>query len=75
MLAVNLIELLWAARIYKYIPFHFRRPTFASLKVSMASPIYTVSKMLGHKNVTTTQIYADLNDANKRKASELISLK
>jgi site-specific recombinase XerD len=51
------------------------RRTFASLEVSMGTSIYTVSKMLGHKNVATTQIYADVNDANKRKASELISLK
>ena len=71
----NLKEWLEAAGIDKHITFHCLRHTFASLQVSMGSPIYTVSKMLGHKNVTTTQIYADLNDANKRKASELISLK
>ena len=68
-------EWLEAAGINKHITFHCLRHTFASLQVSMGSSIYTVSKMLGHKNVTTTQIYADLNDANKRKASELISLK
>jgi integrase len=62
-------------RINKHITFHCFRHTYASLEVSMGASIYTVSKMLGHKNVTTTQIYAELNDANKRKASELITLK
>ena len=71
----NLKEWIKAAGIDKHITFHCLRRTFASLEVSMGTPIYTVSKMLGHKNVSTTQIYADLNDANKRKASELISLK
>lgn len=63
------------AGITKKITFHCFRHTYASLEVSMGASIYTVSKMLGHKNVTTTQIYAELNDANKRKASELITLK
>ena len=68
-------EWIQAAGIDKHITFHCLRRTFASLEVSMGTSIYTVSKMLGHKNVATTQIYADLNDASKRKASELISLK
>ena len=71
----NLKEWLKTAGIDKHITFHCLRHTFASLEVSMGTSIYTVSKMLGHKNVATTQIYAELNDANKRKASELISLK
>lgn len=71
----TLKEWVKAAGIDKHITFHCLRRTFASLEVSMGTSIYTVSKMLGHKNVSTTQIYADLNDANKRKASELISLK
>ena len=71
----NLKDWLKAAGINKHITFHCFRHTYASLEVSMGASIYTVSKMLGHKNVTTTQIYAELNDANKRKASELITLK
>lgn len=34
--------------------------------------LYTVSKLLGHTNVRTTQIYAKIVDANKRKAVNLI---
>jgi site-specific recombinase XerD len=36
--------------------------------------IYTVSKMLTHKNVSTTQIYADLIDKKKREAAETIKI-
>ena len=71
----HLKEWLDTAGIDKHITFHCFRHTNASLNVSMGASIYTVSKMLGHKNVTTTQVYAELNDASKRKASELISLK
>ena len=37
--------------------------------------IYTVSKMLTHKNVTTTQIYADLVNSKKRETTNKISKK
>jgi site-specific recombinase XerD len=44
------------------------------LLVSSGSEIYTDSKMLTHKNVATTQIYADLIDEKKRQAAEMINL-
>jgi integrase len=37
--------------------------------------IYTVSKMLGHTNVKTTQVYAKVIDEKKNKAAEAIQLK
>jgi site-specific recombinase XerD len=63
-----------AAGITKHITFHCFRHTFATLLVSSGSEIYTVSKMLTHKNVATTQIYADLIDEKKRQAAETIKL-
>jgi site-specific recombinase XerD len=53
---------------------HQARHTFATLLVSSGSEIYTVSKMLTHKNVSTTQVYADLIDEKKRQAAEMIKL-
>lgn len=68
-------EWIKSAGITKHITFHCFRHTYATLQVSAGISIYTVSKMLGHKNVTTTQIYADLIDAAKEEAANTITLK
>lgn len=36
---------------------------------------YTIAKMLTHRNVKNTQIYAEIMDPNKREAANVISLK
>lgn len=67
-------EWLLAAGITKHITFHCFRHTYATLQVAAGTDIYTVSKMLTHKNVATTQIYADLVNAKKRETVDRISL-
>lgn len=62
------------AEISKKITFHCFRHTFATLQLSMGTDIYTVSKMLGHKDLNTTQIYAKIIDETKRTASNRIKL-
>lgn len=74
MLQYILPKWLQSAGITKHITFHCFRHTFATLLVSNGSEIYTVSKMLTHKNVSTTQIYADLIDEKKRQAADIIKL-
>jgi integrase len=64
-----------AAGITKKITFHCFRHTFATLQLSGGTDIYTVSKMLGHTNVKTTQIYAKVVDEKKEKAANAIKLK
>lgn len=63
-----------SAEIKKNITFHCFRHTFATLQLSSGTDIYTVSKMLGHTNVKTTQIYAKVIDEKKNRASQAIQL-
>lgn len=51
------------------------RHTFGSLQVEAGTSIYVVQKMLAHKNVETTQIYADMTDEQKRLSANRITLK
>lgn len=60
------------AGINKMITFHCARHTYATLQLSLGSDIYTVSKLLGHRELRTTQIYAKVIDDQKRKAADLI---
>ncbi len=52
----------WAklAEIDKEITFHTARHTFATMSLTYGIDLYTVSKMLGHKNINTTQVYAKI---------------
>ena len=64
-----------AAGITKHITFHCFRHTFATLQVNEGTDIYTVSHLLTHANVGTTQIYADIVDKSMRDAVERIKIK
>ena len=62
------------AGISKTITFHCARHTYATLLLTMGTDIYTVSKMLGHKELKTTQIYAKIIDAKKKEAANKIQI-
>lgn len=60
----------WCLRagIDKDITFHCGRHTFATMMLDLGTDIYTVSKLLGHRELSTTQIYAKVIDKNKQAA-------
>ena len=70
----HLYQWIGAAGITKDITFHCFRHTFATLQLSKGTDIYTVSKMLGHRELKTTQIYAKIIDQTKREAADKIQL-
>jgi integrase len=67
---------LWikAAGITKEITFHCFRHTYATLQLSNGTDIYTVSKMLGHRELKTTQVYGKIIDQTKRATTNKIIL-
>lgn len=66
----------WVMRagITKTITFHCARHTYATLQLTMGTDIYTVSKLLGHRELKTTQIYAKVIDEKKKEAANRIKL-
>lgn len=64
---MNLKLAQWAMRagITRHITFHSARHTFATLQLSNGTDIYTVSKLLGHRELKTTQLYAEVIDQKK----------
>lgn len=60
------------AGITKDVTFHSGRHTFAVVMLDLGADIYTVSKLLGHKELSTTQIYAKVLDKKKQEAVNLI---
>jgi integrase len=65
---VELTRWMMKAGITKHITFHCGRHTFACIQLDLDTDIYTVSKLLGHKELKTTQIYAKIMDKKKIEA-------
>ena len=76
----HLAKWIGLAGITKDITFHCFRHTFATLQLmkrpdgSAGTTILTISNMLGHRDLKTTQIYAKIIDETKREAADKIKL-
>ena len=63
-----------SAGITRKITFHCFRHTFATLQLANNTDIFTISKLLGHRDIKTTQIYAKIVDEKKEKAANAIKI-
>jgi site-specific recombinase XerD len=61
-----------AAKIDKTVSMHKAKHTFAVLSLAAGVDIYTTSKLLGHKNLATTQIHAKVMDEKKKQALDML---
>lgn len=61
-----------AAGVNKNLTFHTARHTCAVTLLTLGADIYTVSKILGHRSVRATQIYAKIVDSKKDEAAAMI---
>lgn len=59
-LAKHIPDIIRACGIDKHITFHCARHTFAVIALNAGMPIESISRLLGHANITTTQIYAKI---------------
>lgn len=70
---VILTEWMESAGIKKHITFHCSRHTAATLLLTLGASIYVVSKILGHKSVKMTEVYAKIVDKSKIETVNLVN--
>ncbi|MDE5849137.1 MAG: site-specific integrase, partial [Muribaculaceae bacterium] len=68
----KLRKLAAAAEIKKKVTFHVSRHTFATMMLTAGAGLYTISKLIGHADIRTTQIYSKVVDRKKREAIALL---
>lgn len=73
-LNTKLREWVAAAGIGKKIAFHCFRHTYAMLQLEGGTDLFTLSKLMGHKDIETTQIYAKVQDKKKRESVNRIDI-
>lgn len=64
----------WAklAGIEKSLCFHMSRHTFATMELTLGADLYVVSKLLGHHDLSVTQVYADIINKKREEAVDLM---
>lgn len=55
-----------------WVLFHCLRHTFGTMMLTLGADLFTTSKLMGHSNIQTTEIYAKIVDKKKEEAINLI---
>lgn len=68
----NGLRLIYTCSLLLALPciFHCSRHTFGTMMLTLGVDLYTVSKLLGHTKVETTQIYAKI--INKKRMMQSV---
>ena len=70
----HIYQWIGAAGITKKITFHCFRHTFAVWQLLRGTDIYTLMKMMGHRDIKTTLRYAKIVDSTKRTAADVMEI-
>ena len=72
--AIDTVIKQWAADagIEKKVTFYTSRHTFATLSLTQGADLYVVSQLLGHKEIRTTEVYAEIIDVKRTEAMYMI---
>lgn len=70
---VVLGEWMQGAGIQKHITYHCSRHTAATLLLTLGADLYTVSKILGHRSIRMTEVYAKIVDKKKIETMNLVN--
>lgn len=70
---VVLGEWMQEAGIQKHITYHVSRHTAATLLLTLGADLYTVSKILGHRSIRMTEVYAKIVDKKKIETMNLVN--
>ena len=70
---VVLSEWMQEAGIQKHITYHCSRHTAATLLLTLGADLYTVSKILGHRSIRMTEVYAKIVDKKKIETMNLVN--
>jgi integrase/recombinase XerC len=65
-------DIIIQANINKVISFHCARHSTCSILLELGGDIYTISKILGHRKISTTQLYTKVHESTKRELIELM---
>ena len=66
-------EWIRSAGITQNITFHLARHTAATLLLTLGADLYTVSKILGHRSIRMTEVYAKIVDKKKIETMNLVN--